>query len=790
MRGKHRKVLIGFALVLVFALLVTSAYADEVERVIVKSSGSRDVLKQTIQSLGGKISHEYQNVNAVAASVPTSALVILDAVREFKVMKDMMVPEPLPRDPKGGDSPVVELEDAGGMVRDEASIIHDAAALPADYTFNNALIRANTLHAGGNLGQGVMVAVIDSGTANNSAKVPSLSGTVVGGQSFVPAAVDPVLSATSTKNGSHGTWVGTMIAGHAAFLFSNTSCLARSVALNAPDSIQDATPFGFPGFSIIRMTGVAPGAKIYALKVFSSKGGGAPESRIIAAMDRALTMKKNFLAGQPSVPVSGTGTEDDPFVFDSLNIQVVNMSLGGPTLFAGRDLEDVLTQEMLAAGITLTASAGNAGPSGLTTGSPSTGLGSLSVAASNTPAHERILRDQPAPGSTTCRLGRGLIFRPSNALQTAFFSSRGPTADGRVGVDLISAGFANFVQGASGGLSIVSGTSFSAPTAAGAAALLQKASPSATATQIRNALIAGANPSLLGDQSTRFDQGHGYLDVVGSLNLLQSGSVSDRLPINRFSDEVEENLEAVGLRTRELEAGEAIHGRVDNLVPGQRREFFVEIPKNVASVQIDLASVTPELPPSQQNQLFGDDVILSVHQAKTSEHGEGDYPVFTFANAPATFTINNPEPGFMRVTFSGDWTNAGRVSAEFVMTASEKPKPTFRTDGTIADGQLLAFPFAVPSGLTEASFELTWKHDWSAYPTNDLDLILIDPDGVPNFTGATLNGLERAVVKTPKPGTWTILVDGFTIFGKIEDDEEVGEKETKTDKFRLQVFLK
>jgi hypothetical protein len=68
-------------------------------------------------------------------------------------------------------------------------------------------------------------------------------------------------------------------------------------------------------------------------------------------------------------------------------------------------------------------------------------------------------------------------------------------------------------------------------------------------------------------------------------------------------------------------------------------------------------------------------------------------------------------------------------------------------------------------------------------------LILIDPDGKPNFSGATLNGRERAVVAKPKAGTWTILVDGFTIFGEIEDDDEVGEKETRTDKFQVQVFL-
>jgi subtilisin family serine protease len=278
------------------------------------------------------------------------------------------------------------------------------------------------------------------------------------------------------------------------------------------------------------------------------------------------------------------------------------MSLGGPTMFAGRDMEDVLTQQMLAVGITVSISAGNAGPSGLTTGSPSTGLGSLSAAAASTPQHERIVRDQPsAEKPTVCRLGRGLVFRPSNAIQSAFFSSRGPTADGRVGVQLTTAGDFNFAQGANGGLALVSGTSFSAPTVSGAAALLRRGIPSATATQVRNALIASANPNILGDHSTRFDQGNGYLDVAAALDLLNSGGVRDSLPTNRFSDEVKENLERIGLKVQEIEDERPFHGGSGSLLPGQRREFFFEIGRNVASVQINLNSVTPELAPAQQN---------------------------------------------------------------------------------------------------------------------------------------------------------------------------------------------
>ena len=81
-----------------------------------------------------------------------------------------------------------------------------------------------------------------------------------------------------------------------------------------------------------------------------------------------------------------------------------------------------------------------------------------------------------------------------------------------------------------------------------------------------------------------------------------------------------------------------------------------------------------------------------------------------------------------------------------------------------ADGQTLLIPFDIPIGTQQAAFELTWDHDWSAYPTNDLDLAVVAPDGNVNAEGATLSGLERSVIENPKAGKWTIQVIGFTVW--------------------------
>jgi hypothetical protein len=354
-------------------------------------------------------------------------------------------------------------------------------------------------------------------------------------------------------------------------------------------------------------------------------------------------------------------------------------------------------------------------------------------------------------------------------------------------VDVISAGYFNFAQGAKGDLALVAGTSFASPTVAGAAALLRSAVPKATATQVRNAIVLGANPNVFDDKSAQLDRGKGYLDVNKSFTLLSQHKAPGRLPpFPPFFGDVGLNVAKFGIVPVDLTMGTPRTLKGMNLLPGQRKEFLVRIGKNVGNLQVQINGVTPLLPPEHQNQIFGDDVIVAVHQAKTSAHGEGDYPVFDFFNGPDAAAIENPEPGYMRVVILGDWTNAGNVSASLTLTATPKPSAVFSKFAKISEGDLQTIPFTMPSGVNVATFELDWDNDWSHYPTNDLDLILVDPDGNMDFDGATMNGLESAVVKHPKPGNWTILVDGFDIFGKLADDGS--ESGPQTDTYHVRVF--
>jgi subtilisin family serine protease len=720
----------------------------------------------TVRSFGGEVTQQYDNVDAIAVSVPDGRVAELAALLgPGKISKDALVAQPhgVDRPERNRPGALAVEAAAGAQALGEAEL----AALPADYSITNAMIGAASLHAQGLYGQGQTIAIIDTGTAN-STTVPALSGRVIGGESFV--AGDPVVSATSRLNGHHGTWVGTVIAGNVLWGYYNTSSFIAMLKTHAPAAIQGAcpdppSPTTATAVCGVPMVGVAPLASIYALKVFDSRGGGAPESQIIAAMDRAITLRHNYNRGVPSTPVSGDGSEDHPYVYDSLNIQVVNMSLGGGTIYAGRDLEDQLTVKMLEEGIVLASSAGNDGFGAMTVGSPGSGLGSITVGAANDVVHERILAD-----ASYGVVGIGGLYHPTTHVQTADFSSRGPDADGRLDPDVVANGVATWAEGTCNGQSscttagnwFVSGTSFSAPTVAGGAALLRQAFAQATPNDVRDAIIKGANPHLLGDRSGRIDQGHGFLDLAAAADRLEAcrrGEWRHERFLARPTPFVEKNIERVGFEPVRFH-GDTFSTRVHGLVPGQVAQFFVESDPFTEKISVDLTNITRQLPPDQQNQLFGDDVYFKIVDAPTSFQ---DRYQEDFAGVDSHYQLDNPQTGLVRVSLQGDWTNAGRVSADLRIQRTRKRAGWPSATGALRQGDFLPFEVVVPAGAKQAVFETQWVRNWSMYPTSDVDMLLIDPDGAVSSSGATLASPERVVVADPKPGPWTIVVSAYAV---------------------------
>jgi serine protease AprX len=188
-------------------------------------------------------------------------------------------------------------------------------------------------------------------------------------------------------------------------------------------------------------SGVAPGAALVELKVLDSSGSGAV-SDAIAAIDEAISRKFQF------------------------NIRVLNLSLAVGGSSNGRDALSQACNRAAASGISVVVAAGNEGPNPRTIGSPSAAASVITVGAG-------------------ADLGE-------KGFYLADFSSRGPTADGRIKPDLWAAGIRLKSPRKEGGYSEISGTSAATPFVAGVIALMLDANPSLRPSRIKTLLVSTA----------------------------------------------------------------------------------------------------------------------------------------------------------------------------------------------------------------------------------------------------------------------------------------------------------
>jgi subtilisin len=266
---------------------------------------------------------------------------------------------------------------------------------------------SSTVSGNGSGGVNVDVAIIDTGIGPNS-DLNIVGGTnCVGGSSF------------NDDNG-HGTHVAGTVA--------------------ARDNVDG-------------VVGVAPGARLYAVKVLNAQGSGSI-SQIICGIDWVTAR-------------AGT-------------IEVANMSLGGQSFFgsfsgcsSSFDPMHPAICRSVQAGVTYAVSAGNSAAN----------ANNFIPATYNEVITTSALADfngQPGGGAAaTCRADQDDTF--------ADFSNFG--AD----VDLIAPGVCIRSSAPNGGLATFSGTSMASPHVAGAAALYRSTHPTATPAQVKSALQAAGN---------------------------------------------------------------------------------------------------------------------------------------------------------------------------------------------------------------------------------------------------------------------------------------------------------
>ena len=760
---------------LVAILCAGPTAAEEPADVIVLTDGATEAVAAEVESLGGLVRLRYQGVPALAARVPATRIPELrrrEGVLAVEKDQVLALEDPLPA------SRAERLRRLGldGLRLDarEARAFDPQRALAVPSTYLNYLTSgAVATWAETGFGEGSIVAVVDTGT---NPVVPCLAdGQVIGAPGF-PLGFDSYADnpsggnpATAPDNDPHGTWVGGVIASHCVLLlpekdeFSELDELVAALQLHAPGLlIPDTTP----GTWILPLFGIAPKAQIYPVKVFPQKGGGTPVSEVLQGLDHLLELKRN----------------------GALDVDVLNMSLSGPTLFDGRTTFDRFVGELRKVGILVVAAAGNSGPVPNTVGSPATSFSALSVGAVDDVFSSRVIYEWlglVAPGFGP---GQGFVMRPDAETRIANFSSRGPLSDGRVGPLISALGTWNFVQDPSGFFAWVAGTSFASPTVAGAGALLnafwEAAGRETSPCQIRNALLLGADRERVGEAWRGLnDQGLGVLNVPAALDLLkQNRRPPGLVPLHECDPVPAGRLEANVLGHPRCGHRERFTSDLLDLFPAQVRDFVFEIDESTSRVEIELEKI--RVPDNSASAVFPNALEVNVQSAKRSAVSR---PVQEFFEAPQVAALGGSleieiedgewtlagapiadqpmEPGLMKLSLAGDFVNQSSVEVRARITRENFKDPLRhpRSRGVIRDDEIVIIPVWVRKGTSRATFDLEWKRDWSRFPTSDIDLLLVDPVFNLITDAATLNAPERATVDSPTPGLWFAVVVGFEV---------------------------
>jgi len=333
----------------------------------------------------------------------------------------------------------------------QSTLALSTAAVGANYSWNTLNIT----------GRGVIIALVDGGIdythpdfgsctldsilANNCSKV-------VGGYNFVDNNNDPI------DVYGHGTHVAGIMAANG---------------------------------SIVK--GVAPEARILAVKVCGSGSSCLDDGDIINAMQWAATQNASIMSL-------------------SLGRYASDWDIGGNN---GKDPFSTAVDNFVAQGIIIVVSAGNDGPGVSTINTPAAAERAITVGAEN--------------DYNTTTISDDIMWNGS---------SRGPSAFGRLDPELVAPGVSitsTYLKDIFGGYISLTGTSMAAPFVSGAAALLLEQNPSLTPSQVRSILMQSAGN--INDKV--FKKGAGVLDVknaltdnvyaiINSTNPYQENVVNDR----------------------------------------------------------------------------------------------------------------------------------------------------------------------------------------------------------------------------------------------------------------------
>jgi len=385
----------------------------------------------------------------------------------------------------------------------------------------------------------------------------------------------------------------------------------------------------------------------HGTKTMSTVGGYDPGNHVGPAFAASFVLAKTEDVSQ-EVPA-----EEDNWVagiewLDTFGVDVVSSSLGYIDWYSVSDLDGDTAACTIAAdlavgkGIVVCNSAGN---------ERGTSWNSLVT---------------PADGDSVITAGA-----VTSSGSIAYFSSPGPTADGRLKPDVCALGSGNHVANPSGGYTSASGTSFSCPLTAGVAALVLSRVPSLTPLQVREAMRMTADRAAAPDN----DFGWGILDAYAAAHYF--GAAIAHAPLGDTEQTTGSYQVACTITDRvALTPAELLlHWRADAgpwqqvlLASAGGDAYDAAIPAQADGVVIDyyltagdVLGVATALPATAPAAVFSFRVGADVTPPQIAHTPLGDQPLLTWpplvratvtdnlglAGVAAAFTWNGvPQPGF------------------------------------------------------------------------------------------------------------------------------------------------
>ncbi len=563
------------------------------------------------------------------------------------------------------------------------------------------IIKADKLWEKGIDGQGITVAVIDSGIDKNH---PDLIGKVVAEKNFLADEI------TADDLLGHGTMVAGIIAGSGAA--SNGS-----------------------------YKGIAPGAKLISVKVIDGKGDGKV-SDIIAGIEWA--------------------------VYNGAD--VLSLSLGGINLGETNPPITMAADNAASAGVVVCVAAGNRNRSKTEgqvseTSSSQVGRSQAPVKLSQADGAKKDVYYLLVP--IVLALPPGLIDSPGDGVKVitvgatdanghiASFSGSGPTRDDRIKPDVVAPGV-DIISIVPVGVkrpspvdifySRESGTSLSAPVAAGMSALLLQAEGNLSAAGVKAAMTRGAAKlsSTLGDSYEEYYQGAGMLDALASYELLANNSnlcgvIPDRWAAGRWAY---------------LPAGKGVYVGLDTGADRPQKKIYALAP---GDEDWNLRFV-----------FFSDKEIKDL---KMSVHGEvadwvslqflpktvmaNDQKVFAASIAVPQDTLPGPYNGSIEIANDNEFLLSIPISVN-VARPLNISRGVANSTGSLNASEWHYYYLEMMPGTTEFEASLKWQQD------TNLDLFLLSPTSE-YYTGEMITGgmtIRQAnkKIQGPSSGRWLIAV--------------------------------